>query len=178
MTDRRNGSLPGWSKARVSGGFGVGLVAGRRSGLRARVRILVSGGTGLLGQGFLRVVEESEEHEVRCFVRKTSPVRRLGGLELAYGDARDAGSMEKALRGTDAFVHIAGIEYAPQVLEAMRRTGVNRLVVVSSTSAHSAHEPRSGPKRRMEKLVRQSGSEWTIARPSMIYGSVLDKNVS
>jgi uncharacterized protein YbjT (DUF2867 family) len=142
------------------------------------VRILVSGGTGLLGQGFLSVVEESEGHEVRCLVRKTSPVGRLGDLELAYGDARDAGSIAKALRGTDACVHIAGIEYAPQVLEAMRRTGMNRLVVVSSTSAHSAYEPRSGPKRRMERLVRKSGLEWTITRPSMIYGSELDKNVS
>lgn len=142
------------------------------------MKVLVSGGTGLLGQGLLRVLRESGEHEVRCFVRKTSPVGRLGGLELAYGDARDAGSMEGALRGTDAFVHIAGIECAPHVLEAMRRAGPRRLVIVSSTSAHSAYEFRSGPKRRMEELVRDSELEWTIVRPSMIYGSELDKNVS
>ena len=154
-------------------------MAGRRSGFQARVKALVSGGTGLLGQGLLRILRESSGgHEARCLVRETSAVERLQGLELVYGDASDAPSMEGALRGTEAFVHIAGIEYTPQVLEAMRRAGVGRLVIVSSTSVHSRYEFRSGSKRRMEELVRSSGLEWTIVRPSMIYGSELDKNVS
>ncbi|MDP8901777.1 MAG: hypothetical protein M3N33_11685, partial [Actinomycetota bacterium] len=55
--------------------------------------------------------------------------------------------------------------------------GVSRLVVVGSTSAHSAYEFRSGPKKRMESVVKGSGLDWTIARPAMIYGSELDKNV-
>ena len=52
-----------------------------------------------------------------------------------------------------------------------------RLVVVGSTSAHSAYPFRAAPKLRMEELVRASGLAYTIARPSMIYGSELDKNV-
>jgi nucleoside-diphosphate-sugar epimerase len=62
-------------------------------------------------------------------------------------------------------------------VEAARRARVGRLVVVGSTSAHSAYEFRSGPKLTMEKLVRESGLDYTIVRPSMIYGSELDKNV-
>jgi nucleoside-diphosphate-sugar epimerase len=54
---------------------------------------------------------------------------------------------------------------------------VGRLVVVSSTSAHSAYASRSGPKLRMEGLVRASELDYTIVRPSMIYGSEVDKNV-
>jgi nucleoside-diphosphate-sugar epimerase len=50
-------------------------------------------------------------------------------------------------------------------------------VVVGSTSAHSSYEFRSGPKKRMEGVVKGSGLDWTIARPAMIYGSELDKNV-
>jgi nucleoside-diphosphate-sugar epimerase len=49
--------------------------------------------------------------------------------------------------------------------------------VVSSTSAHSAYAFRADPKLAMEELVRGSGLAWTIVRPSMIYGSELDKNV-
>ena len=141
------------------------------------MRVLISGGTGLLGQGFLRTLRESGEHEARCLVRTTSPVERLKGCELVYGDARDAGSMERALRDTDAFVHIAGIEYAPQVLEAALRAGVERLVLVSSTSAHSRFKFRSAPKLEMEARVRKSGLSWTVVRPSMIYGSELDHNM-
>jgi nucleoside-diphosphate-sugar epimerase len=74
-------------------------------------------------------------------------------------------------------LHVAGIEYAPRVLEAAQRSKVERLVAVSSTSAHSAYPSRSAPKLRMEELVRGSGLDYTIVRPSMIYGSELDKNM-
>jgi nucleoside-diphosphate-sugar epimerase len=141
------------------------------------LKILVSGSTGLLGQGLLRLLREIGKHEVRCLVRRTSLVERLGGLELAYGDAGDADSIARALRGMDAFVHVAGIRYTPEVLEAMRRTRVERLVIVSSTSAHSRFEFRSAPRLVNEALLVGSELRWTVARPSMIYGSELDHNM-
>ena len=141
------------------------------------MRVLVSGATGLLGQGLLRLLRERGEHEVRCFVRRTSPVERLGGVGLAYGDAADAGSVSRALHGMDAFVHVAGIQYTPQVMEAMRAAGVYRLVMVSSTSAHSRFEFRSAPRLANEALLAGSGLSWTVVRPSMIYGSELDHNM-
>jgi nucleoside-diphosphate-sugar epimerase len=62
-------------------------------------------------------------------------------------------------------------------VRAAGRAGVERVVIVGSTSAHSAYAFRSGPKLRMEELVRGSGLAWTILRPSMIYGSERDRNV-
>ena len=141
------------------------------------MKVLISGGTGLLGQGLLRLLRETGEHEVRCLVRRTSPVERLGGLELAYGDAGDDGSIARALRGMDAFVHVAGIRYTPEVLEAMRRARVERLVIVSSTSTHSRFEFRSAPRLVNEALLAGSELRWTVVRPSMIYGSELDHNM-
>ena len=119
-------------------------------------------------------------HAIRCLVREGSQrASRLDELrvELVRGDAGDARVLSRALSGMDALLHVAGIEHAPQVVEAARRARVGRLVVVGSTSAHSAYEFRSGPKLTMEKLVRESGLDYTIVRPSMIYGSELDKNV-
>jgi uncharacterized protein YbjT (DUF2867 family) len=143
------------------------------------MRILVTGGTGLLG-GALSKLLLAEGHEVRCLVRaestRASHLGRLG-VELVRGDASYARDLSRALSGMDALLHVAGIEYTPPVLEAVRRARIGRLVVVGSTSAHSAYEPRSGPKLRMERMIRESGLEYTIVRPSMIYGSELDKNV-
>ncbi len=122
----------------------------------------------------------AEGHEVRCLVREGSlHASRLDKLrvEQVRGDVEDARALSRALSGMDALLHVAGIEYAPQVVGAARRAEVDRLVVVGSTSVHSAYEFRSGPKLRMEKLVRESGLGYTIVRPSMIYGSELDKNV-
>jgi uncharacterized protein YbjT (DUF2867 family) len=143
------------------------------------VKVLLTGATGLLGGALLGLLL-AEDHEVRCLVREGSPrASRLDQrrIELARGDARDAGALSRALSGTEALLHVAGIEYSSAVLEAAHRAGSSRLVVVGSTSAHSAYSFRSNPKLRMEELVRGSGLAYTIVRPSMIYGSEVDKNV-
>jgi uncharacterized protein YbjT (DUF2867 family) len=143
------------------------------------MRTLVTGGTGLLGGALLDLLL-AEGHEVRCLVREgSSRASRLDPLplELVRGDARDSRALSRAISGMDALVHVAGIEHVPPVLEAARRAKVGRLVVVSSTSAHSAYEFRSGLYLRMEELVRGSGLDYTIVRPTMIYGSELDKNM-
>jgi uncharacterized protein YbjT (DUF2867 family) len=143
------------------------------------VKVLLTGATGLLGGALLDLLL-AEDHEVRCLVREGSPrASRLDQrrIELARGDARDAGALSRALSGTEALLHVAGIEYSSAVLEAARRAGSSRLVMVGSTSAHSAYSFRSNPKLRMEELVRGSGLAYTIVRPSMIYGSEVDKNV-
>jgi uncharacterized protein YbjT (DUF2867 family) len=143
------------------------------------MRILLTGATGLLGGALLRLLL-AEGLETRCLVRADSPnTSRLDGerVEILHGDAAREEDLYRALRDTDALLHVAGIEYAPPVVRAASRAGVERVVIVSSTSAHSAYAFRSGPKLRMEELVRGSGLAWTILRPSMIYGSERDRNV-
>lgn len=121
-----------------------------------------------------------EGHDVRCLVRQDSPnAARLDSrrTEIVPGDAADEDVLSRSLSGVDCMIHVAGLEYAPQVVSAMQRADVGRLLIVGSTSVHSAYEHRSGWRRRMESLVRESRSGWTILRPTMIYGSELDKNM-
>lgn len=143
------------------------------------MRVLLTGATGLLGGELLKLLL-AEGHEARCLLRAGSPnASRLDAerAEIFRGDAADEEDLLRALQGTDALLHVAGIEYAQPVVEAARRAGVGRVVVVGSTSVHSSYEFRAGPKLRMERVVRRSGLDWTIVRPSMIYGSERDKNV-
>jgi uncharacterized protein YbjT (DUF2867 family) len=143
------------------------------------LKVLLTGATGLLGGALLDLLL-ANGHEVRCLVRLGSP--RVSRLDLSRaglvrGDAGDAAALARALSGVEALVHAAGIEYSPEVLEAARERSELRLVVVGSTSAHSAYAFRAAPKLRMEELVRASGLAYTIVRPSMIYGSERDRNV-
>ena len=142
------------------------------------MRVLLSGATSLPGLALLRLLLEAG-HVVRCLVRPGSPnAGRLEGLaQVVRGDAGRVEDLLRALEGVDAVAHVAGIGYAPQVVEAMRRAGVERLLAVSSTSARSRYAFRSSPKLEMEEVVRGSGLEWTIVRPTMIYGSELDRNI-
>jgi uncharacterized protein YbjT (DUF2867 family) len=143
------------------------------------MEILLTGATGLLGGELLKLLL-TEGYEVRCLVHPDSPnASRLDAerVEIFRGDASEEGDLYRALGGVEAFLHVAGIEHSPAVVGAARRAGVERIVVVGSTSAHSAYAFRSGPKLQMEEVVRSSGLSWTIARPTMIYGSELDKNI-
>jgi nucleoside-diphosphate-sugar epimerase len=143
------------------------------------MRILLTGATGLLGGALLRLLL-ARGHETRCLVRADSPnTSRLDGerVEILHGDAAREEDLYQALREADALLHVAGIEYSPLVVRAAGRAGVERVLIVGSTSAHSAYDFRSGPKLRMEELVRGSSLAWTILRPTMIYGSERDRNV-
>jgi uncharacterized protein YbjT (DUF2867 family) len=143
------------------------------------MRILLTGATGLLGGELLELLL-ARGHKTRCLVRPDSPrASRLDGerVEILRGDVAREEDLYRALGNTDALLHVAGIEYSPPVVRAARRAGVERVLIVGSTSAHSAYSFRSSPKLRMEELVRASGLAWTIVRPSMIYGSERDRNV-
>ena len=79
------------------------------------MKILVTGGTGLLGGALLDLLLV-EGYEVRCLVRENSPNASLldpERVEMVRGDAGDAAAVSRALSGTQAMVHVAGIEYAP-----------------------------------------------------------------
>ncbi len=143
------------------------------------MKVLLTGATGLLGGALLDLLLR-ENHGVRCLVRENSPrASRLdpSRVEILRGDASRADDLRRALAGADALAHVAGIEHAPAVVDAVRDAGARRLLMVGSTSAHSSFEFRSGPKKKMEQVVKASGLDWTMVRPAMIYGSERDKNV-
>ncbi|WP_162924358.1 NAD-dependent epimerase/dehydratase family protein [Rubrobacter indicoceani] len=144
------------------------------------MKVLITGATGLLGGAVLSRLLSGDEHEVRVMVRRGSPnAGRVVGLpvEVVGGDAGSAPEVARACREVDVVVHVAGIEYAGAVTAGMKEAGVGRLVAVSSTSAHSRFAGRSGPKLAAERVIKESGAEWSIVRPAMIFGSELDRNI-
>jgi len=65
-------------------------------------------------------------------------------------------------------IHVAGTR---NVLEAAARTGVRRIVHMSALGAREGARSRyHQTKWRAEEAVRASGLQWTIFRPSIIYG--------
>lgn len=119
--------------------------------------ILVTGATGFLGHNLIPLLAE-HGRRVRALVRPTSNVGFLRecGVELAFGDVRDAGSVNEAMTGCDAIVHAAGkfrfwgpydefagvnVEGTRNVLEAARRAGVRRYVHISTIAVVGSPQP-------------------------------------
>jgi nucleoside-diphosphate-sugar epimerase len=95
---------------------------------------------------------------------------------LARGDASDTGSLVSAYGGEETVIHLSSIFHAPALLEACREA--KRLIVVSSTGVFSKHRSTAAQIAEMERLVRNSGIPSTILRPTMIYGTPEDRNIS
>ncbi len=112
------------------------------------MRILVTGGGGFLGQEVVNQLLARGEH-VRSFGRAPQPALAARGVEVACGDLADAAAVDRAVAGCEAVIHTAAkagvwgaweAYYQPNVvgtqnvLAAMRRHGVARLVYTSTPS--------------------------------------------
>ena len=142
--------------------------------------ILVAGATGYTGR-LLTEALLADGHRVRCLVRPSSRTEELSGLgaTLAVGDLERTEGLDRALEGVGLLVSAAQIRFAPVLVEACRRAGVNRAVFMSSTRKFSRFRtPDVEAVEAGEASVEQSGLAATILRPSMIYGPGNDRNIS
>ncbi|HWV98646.1 MAG TPA: complex I NDUFA9 subunit family protein [Candidatus Acidoferrum sp.] len=153
------------------------------------MKVFLTGATGFVGKEILRQLHESG-HAARLLVRNRES-RRVQELVSRYkseehvGDILDADSLEGAIEGVDAVIHLVGIiselghntfervhaRGTRHVTEATRRAGVKRFVHMSALGTRSDAVSRyHQTKWAAEETVRRSGLEYTIFRPSVIYG--------
>lgn len=151
------------------------------------MRILVTGGTGFVGPKVVRALRE-RELDVRCLVRDRSRGHTLEswGCELAEGDVTDPESLGRAVERCDAVVHLVAIiqgrpedfeqvmvEGTRNLVSAAQEAAVGRFVLMSALGASEETKdlvPYYGAKWRMERMVKDSGLEHVIFRPSFIFG--------
>lgn len=155
--------------------------------------VAVTGGTGFVGR---RVVAEllRRGYSVRALVRNTADAAGKlpphKSLKLVQGDILDRNGPAKLLEGAQALVHLVGIirekrqpggrpqtfqgmhvEATRAVIEAARAAGVTRYVHMSAVGVSPDSKAEyARTKYEAEQLVRRSGLDWTILRPSLIHG--------
>jgi len=105
-------------------------------------------------------------------------------VDLRHGDVTDPASLRGLFDGVDTVYHLAAVLIAndPAVfqrvnvggtrnmVEAARAAGVKQFIFVSSASVVYPHTTAySLSKRECERIVRESGMQWTIVRPTLAY---------
>jgi uncharacterized protein YbjT (DUF2867 family) len=162
------------------------------------MRVLIIGASKGLGLETTRQALEAG-HSVRALAR-SAPAIALSDpkLEKARGDALKAEDVEAALTGIDVVIQTLGVGFsdlfrpvrlfsdATRVLiPAMKAQGVKRLISVTGFGAGDSRAS-IGPLQRMpfqivfgrayddksvqERLITDSGLDWTIARPGVLIG--------
>lgn len=150
------------------------------------MRILVTGGTGVVGNGLIPALLEAK-HRVRLLTRHAERDADVwpDAVEARSADVAEPASMAGAADGCDAVIHVAGIvkESPPGatfervnvvgtrgVVREAERSGVPRLLYLSSLGADAGRSPYHASKRRAERVVRAFTGAWTILRPGNVYG--------
>jgi NADH dehydrogenase len=149
--------------------------------------VLVTGAAGFVGTHVCRELTHRGAR-VRGLVHSPAKAaQRLASLpvELHVGDIRDEQVLRRAMQGCDMVVHLVAIAIerrgqrydeinargTQRVVDAMRAAGVRRLVHMSQNHAASdSPYPFLRSKGLAEDAVRASGLEWTVLRPSVIFG--------
>lgn len=143
--------------------------------------ILLTGATGFLGEFVLKELLE-KGHEVTCFVRKTSDLDAINKLKVkyVYGELDDYNSICNALKGKEALINIAslGFGHASNIVNSCEEMNVKRAIFVGTTGIFTKLNPDSkGIRLEAERLIKESSLDYTIIRPTMIYGTPKDRNM-
>jgi len=154
--------------------------------------VVIAGGHGKVARRLTRLLAGRGDR-VRAIVRNPGHVGDVeaDGAEAVVADMEALDDLSPYVAGTDAVVFAAGagpgsgperkrtvdLDAAVKIVEAARREGVRRYVMVSSIGAH---DPAAGPeamrpyleaKAAADAALRDSGLDWTIVRP----GSLTDE---
>jgi nucleoside-diphosphate-sugar epimerase len=145
------------------------------------MKVIVTGATGFTGSHTLPLLLR-RGLDVRCLVRNSRNINILSehNVELAYGDLNIPESLERAFEGVDALVNIAslGFGHAANIVQAAVRKDVQRAVFMSTTAIFTRLTAASKSVRlAAEEIIRNSNLDYTILRPTMIYGSSKDRNI-
>ena len=151
----------------------------------ARGIVAVTGASGFVGTPLIQALRDAG-WAVRALVRSTDKLDRLRatGCEAALADVRDRPSLERALAGCAAAVHLVAIlresggatydsvnrQGSANVAAAAKTVGVDRLVFLSALGAGPSSTRYLRSKWAGEEEVRRSGIRHVIFRPSLIIG--------
>jgi uncharacterized protein YbjT (DUF2867 family) len=151
-------------------------------------RVFVTGSTGFVGKHVARALL-AQGFLVRCLVRPGSEhdLKGFASIDRVPGDVLEPDGLTPSIEGCAAIVHLVGIireqpsrgvtferlhaQATRNMLELARKAGVPRYVQMSALGTRPgarAHYHRT--KWEAEEAVRASGLDWTIFRPSIIFG--------
>jgi uncharacterized protein YbjT (DUF2867 family) len=151
------------------------------------VKLFVLGGSGFLG-GYVLRAAAGDGHQVLALARSAAAADTVTarGARPVAGDLDGPARLDEAFatassQGCDTLVCLAsmGFGHGPAIVAAAEEAGFIRGVFVSTTAVTTAlHPPTKRVRLAAEDQIRRSGLDWTILRPTMIYGDAGDRNLS
>ena len=151
-------------------------------------RVLITGLTGKSGRVLAELLREKGcnlPYTLRVLVRTVQQEKwgeqLLPGAEIYTGNLENQDDLTEMTRNVDVLFHISGIHWSLPVVRAAADNGVRRMVLVHTTGIYSKYKAAGEEYRRIEAaidaLAQSKGISLTYLRPTMIYGTLDDRNM-
>jgi uncharacterized protein YbjT (DUF2867 family) len=149
--------------------------------------ILVVGGTGFIGPKVVHALR-AEDHPVRVLARKPEKHDQLRawGCEVVQGDVTDAASLHRAVDGCETVIDLVAIisgkpedfqrvmiQGTRDLVAAAKKARVQRFILMSALGVSERTKDLTSyfhAKWDEEQAVQASGLDYTIFRPSFVFG--------
>jgi uncharacterized protein YbjT (DUF2867 family) len=152
--------------------------------------ILITGATGYIGRHLVaRLVEKGERPRVLVRdPRRAAEILPADGVEFVQGDTTNPASLEAAVRSIDTIVHAAfitadhkqssgnqyeatNVQGTANLIKAAKDAGVKRIIEISGLGTKpDKHSSYMQGRYLAEKMLKESGLDWTIIQPSVLFG--------
>lgn len=127
-----------------------------------------------------RLAERVGAEQITCLARATSDTAPLEALSvrIVTCDVTDTDALTACLGPDTVYLDMTHPKYYDRSLPAVAAAGVERAYYVTTTGIFSQFHRCSDIYKRGEQAIRDCGFVYTILRPSMIYGSLRDRNMN
>jgi len=152
------------------------------------MNLFFTGLNGLVGSRLAHLLGHSQfskSLQISSFIRAPSyashtiPSRSIASKSY-FGSCDSVSDLSAAIQSAkpDLIVHIAQHRYTPNLLSALETySSTCSLLIVGTTGVFSHFPSCSTQYKYGEQLLTLSGYDFCLVRPSIIYGSKLDKNL-
>ena len=113
-------------------------------------------------------------------MRSTSKVQGLqqSGVNLVMGDVADKVTFGNHIDADTFYIDITGPKHYWRTVPHLIDLGIKRALFVSTTGIYSRFRAVTTEYLQSEAAINESGIAFTIIRPSMIYGTDRDRNMT
>lgn len=155
--------------------------------------VVVAGGSGFIGRAIIHRLAAMQGWRVRGLSRSPERARKrlsIPGVEFVQAEVTEPSTLAPALADAGAVINAVQFEGYPiedprrgltfervdyrgtlALVEAAKAAGVRHFIYISGVSAdEKSSHPGFRAKGMAERAIRESGLDYTIFRPSLVYG--------
>lgn len=157
-------------------------------------KLAITGITGKNGQFLFKKMLSNKTEILKKFpngfkfcIRDTSKANFIKNTALedkitfVNGDTSNQEITDELLEDCCTVLHIAGIQTSINIMQSAVKKNVKRVILVHTTGIYSKYKEAGEEYRNIDaevyKLAKENNIDLTILRPTMIYGTIGDRNI-